>query len=113
MLFRSGKQIFYDRRMLTIESEELHDQDYKMLREDRVISPEQYMLKLLKYGVHRRYIQGNWDSSHMILDILHGMKQTWTIGNNYTISDQRNKKQLPEKDFVDVHWFDDKPLSEI
>lgn len=112
-LNNAGKQIFYDRRMLTIESEELHDQDYKMLREDRVISPEQYMLKLLKYGVHRRYIQGNWDSSHMILDILHGMKQTWTIGNNYTISDQRNKKQLPEKDFVNVHWFDDKPLSEI
>ena len=112
-LNNAGRSIFYDRRMLTIESEELHDQDYKMLREDRVITPEQYMRKLINYGVHRRAVPGNWDSSHMILDILHGMRQTWTIGNNYTISDQRAKKELPQSATADLHWFDDKPLSEI
>jgi hypothetical protein len=84
-----------------------------MLRDDRVITPEMYMLTLIHYGVHRRYIQGNWDSSHMILDILHGMKQTWTIGNNYTISNQRAKKELPKMDDNEFHWFDNIPLAEL
>ena len=112
-LNNAGRYLYYDRRMLTIESEELHNQDYKMLRDDRVIAPDIYMLLLIHYGVHRRYIQGNWDSSHMILDILHGMKQTWTIGNNYTISDQRAKKELPKRSDIEFHWFDNIPLAEL
>lgn len=112
-LNNAGKEIFYNRKMLTIESEELHNQPYLMKREDRVLSPDEYMKKLISFGVHKRHRQGNWDSSHMILDILYGTKQIKSIGNNYSIEADRPSKYFVPVPDTEVHWFDGKLLSEM
>lgn len=112
-LNNAGFQVYYDRSMMTVESEELHNQPYLMKREDRVLPPDQYMERLRYYGVQKRHIDGNWDSSHMIIDILYGSKQKWTIGNNYSIIKDRPHKMLFPMPQTDKHWFDNKPLNEM
>lgn len=112
-LNHAGKRIYYDRRMFTVESEELHNQPYLMLRDDRVLSPEAYMAKLSEFGVSKRHINGNWDSSHMVLDLLYELRQTWTLGNNFNLgADRENHYFFPPADITN-HWFDSKPLSEL
>ena len=109
----AGVPIYYDRRMLTIESEELHNQPYLMKREDRVLPPEAYIAKLATFGPKVRHTTGAFDSSHMLLDIVLGTKQAWSFGNNYTISDERKNGTLPKVPDTTHHWFDDKLLSEL
>lgn len=112
-LNHSGVAVYYDRQMMTVESEELHNQPYLMKREDRVLPQDQYMERLKYYGVSKRHYNGNWDSSHMILDILYGTKQKWTIGNNYNIAKDRPHKMLFPMSQDSLHWFDKKPLIEM
>ena len=112
-LNNSGYQIWYDKKMLTIESEELHDQDYKMLRDDRVLSEHDYMNLLSDFGINRRYSSGKFDSSNLILDILMMTKQKTTIGNGYDIKYFREKKILPIPQRQEKHWFDKKELSTL
>jgi glycosyltransferase involved in cell wall biosynthesis len=108
-----GEQIWYDRRMLTIESEELHNQPYLMKREDRVLPVDEYIQRLQCYGLNNRFTSGNWDSSHLILDILLGTKQTWTIGNNFDLSKDREHKVIIPPANNNSHWFDGKKLIEM
>lgn len=96
-LTHARHKIFYDRQMFTIESEELHNQPYLMLRDDRVLSPDAYMERLRQLGINRRYADGNWDSSHMILDILYGTEQIKPYGAGDGVK----------------HWFDGKLLNEL
>lgn len=112
-LNHSGIAVYYDRTMLTIESEELHNQPYLMKREDRVMGQQDYMDRLKYYGVSKRHYIGNWDSSHMIIDILYGSKQKWTVGNNYNIKSDRPHKMLFPPSEDTLHWFDKKPLTEM
>lgn len=112
-LNHSGKRIYYDRRMFTVESEELHNQPYLMLRDDRVLSPEAYMAKLNELGVSKRFINGNWDSSHMILDLLYGLNQKWTLGNNFNLGVDREAHYFVPPADVTNHWFDNRLLSEL
>lgn len=112
-LNNAGKQIWYDRKMLTIESEELHVQDYLMKREDRVLPPEKYLDRLKHYGVAHRKTSGNWDSSHMILDLLFDKKLQYTFYNNYSLKDCRDKKQFAPVNDQNHHWFDERPLIEM
>lgn len=93
----AGHKLHYSRAMYTVESEELHAQPYRMWRDDRVLSPEKYMERLAEFGVHQRYQRGNWDSSHMILDLLYGKRHIMPLGVNGS----------------DEHWFDKKPLAEL
>lgn len=115
-LNNNGKRIFYDRRMLTIESEELHNPDINpklMLRDDRVLDNDAYNARLREFGVGYRKAPGRCDSSHMILDILLGSHQIKTLGNNYNIAvDRESHYFFPPAD-VQTHWFDSKPLAEI
>lgn len=112
-LNNAGKKIWYDRRMFTVESEELHNQPYLMLRDDRVLSPEAYRMRLAEFGVDKRHTTGNYDSSHMILDILLGLGQTWTLGNNYNLGVDREAHYFVPPADVTNHWFDRKLLSEL
>lgn len=116
-LNNADRRIYYDRRMLSIESEELHNQDYLMRREDRVLDEPKYMERLRGFGVERRCQPGNLDSSHMILDVLNGTKQIKSIYNNRDLAQQRS---LPREERIAEHppeilnhWFDHKPLSEM
>lgn len=109
-LNHAGYKIWYDKRMLTIESEELHDQDYKMVRDDRLMDKDQYMEKLKQYRVNSRYSSGKYDSSNFILDVLMMTRQVNTIGNNYPIKHCRETKILPVHVSQKSHWFDNKEL---
>jgi len=109
----SGKNLFYDRRMLTIESEELHNQPYLMKREDRVLEQGAYMGRLNELGITHRAIKGNWDSSHMVLDILYGKKLKRTFVNYYDLRTDRLTKTFTPPPSEDFHWFDKKPLAEM
>lgn len=115
-LNNAGKRVHYDRRMLTIESEELHDPEknpHRMLRDDRLLTDAEYNARLRDFGVTKRKAPGRPDSSHMILDLLLGKHQVQTLGNNYSIAaDRPSKYFFPPADH-DYHWFDKKPLSEI
>ena len=112
-LNNAGHQIWYDRNMLTIESEELHAQPYLMKRDDRVLSHDSYMDRLKCFGVYRRSTTGNTDSSHMILDILLGTHQTFTVYNNYSLSELTVSKNTNPVMDTEMHWFDDKLLIEM
>lgn len=112
-LNNAGYQIWYDRTMYTIESEELHNQPYLMKREDRVLDEEKYMKRLKDFGVYKRSTTGNTDSSHMILDILIGSHQIVTLGNNYNIGFFRQTATSPFSPEDKNHWFDNKPLIEM
>lgn len=112
-LNHAGFNVYYDRNMMTVESEELHNQPYLMKREDRVMDAEKYMERLKEFGVTKRHYIGNWDSSHMIIDILYGQRQKWTIGNNFNMSKDRPHKMLFPMAEDTLHWFDRKPLIEM
>lgn len=112
-LENNGKRIHYDRRMFTIESEELHNQPKLMLRDDRLLDAPSYNAKLKDFGVKFRKAPGRCDSSHMVLDILLGLRQKWTIGNNFNMAaDREHHYFFPPAD-VHAHWFDGKLLCEI
>lgn len=110
----AGAKIGYSRRMLTIESEELHRQASPLLRVDRTTTPSAYIQRLSEFGVSQRHIDGNWDSSHMILDIAFGLRSRETAGNYYRLSALRvDTLTEVERRFPRVHWFDGVPLSEL
>lgn len=112
-LNNSGKRVYYDRRMFTVESEELHNQPYLMWRDDRLLDSEAYNKRLREFGVTRRKAPGRCDSSHMILDILLGLNQKWTIGNNFSIAADRPSHYFVPPADDKYHWFDRKPLFEL
>lgn len=84
-----------------------------MQRDDRVLPAETYMQRLNDFGVVRRHNGGNWDSSHMILDILYGIRQKRSLFNNYDLAECRITKTFAEINYSDTHWFDNKPLIEM
>lgn len=116
-LQRAGYKIFYDTEMFTTESEEWHGQPPIMKRIDKKIPQEEYMKKLASYGINQRYIPGNWDSSHLVLDILYGSNDNWTKGNDYNLSEMRNSILMgggfPIPSKLASHWVDNQPLSEL
>lgn len=112
-LNNAGYKIYYDRTMYSVESEELHVQDYLMLRDDRLVSDEQYMARLNEFGISSRTVPGRADSSHMILDILHGKRLTRSFYNNYDVAQCRNEKRLPAVPDETHHWFDKLNLAEL
>ena len=109
-----GVEVRYSRRMLTVESQELHRQPGALLRVDKVTDRETYMRRLRAFGLRRRAVEGRCDSSHMLVDLLHGTRQVHALGNYYhlRILSPRNIDQtvhhLPR-----THWFDGQPLAEM
>jgi len=110
----AGAPILYSRRMLTVESEEGHDQAPVMLRIGQTLDEAAYMAKLAEFGVERRSTDGAFDNSHMVLDILYGARATASVGNYYDLA-QLTEADLPAttERFPVCHWFDGKPLAEM
>jgi len=109
-----GVEVRYSRRMLTVESQELHRQPGALLRVDKVTDRETYMRRLRAFGLHRRAVEGRCDSSHMLVDLLHGTRQVHALGNYYRlrILSPRNIDQTVHH-FPRPHWFDGQPLAEM
>jgi glycosyltransferase involved in cell wall biosynthesis len=110
----AGAAIYYDRRMLSLESEELNRLDEPFLRVDPTLPPEAYMERLEDFGVRRRHVPGAWDSSHMLLDIVHGTGSPGTQGNYYWLADlDEAALEATVRRFPRRRWFDGMPLAEL
>jgi hypothetical protein len=85
--------IYYNRRVVFYESEEFADQGNVFIRRDPLLSKELYLSLMSKFNVTNRYVNNaRYDLSHFILDLLTRNK-SWTEGNDYNISELRNKIQ--------------------
>ena len=83
----SGSAIYYSRRMLTTESEDLAERGGTPLRLDKLTDEQFYMQRLLDFGVTQRATEGRYDSSHLLLDILYGTRSIRSIGNYYDLAE--------------------------
>lgn len=121
-LERAGVKIMYDRRMLTIESEELHSNNGPVFKRlDKEISEEDYRILMAKYGLTERWnSQGRFDSSHFLLDLLRKNPSGYgTFGNEYNLR-QIKEEGYNDSDMIsliagssDLDWFDGQPLIEL
>jgi GT2 family glycosyltransferase len=111
----AGAPIFYSRRMLTIESTELHGQrSRKTTRLARTLAPDAYMERLRDFGVERRTTDGSWDNSHMLLDIAYGTRSIGSLGNPYDLATMTAARVAATiADFPHTYWFDGTPLAQL
>lgn len=110
----AGIPIYYDRRMFTIESEELHHQGEPPARLEAVIHPALYMARLREFGPRRRSVPGRCDTTHLLFDIVHGTRATESLGNYYRLADLTPDSLESLRDaFPRHHWFDQRPLAEM
>ena len=111
----AGVPMFFSRRMLTVESEEHHrGEGQQLLRRDHELPEAEYLARLADWGVTARSTDGKYDGSHMVLDLVYGLRATASLGNHYQLSD------LGPEDLEDtastlptVYWFDGRPLEEL
>lgn len=110
----AGAPIYYDRRMLSLESEELNRLGTPFLRVDPTLPPDAYMERLGDFGVRRRHVPGACDSSHMLLDIVHGTGSPGTHGNYYWLADlDEATLEATVRRFPRGRWFDGVPLADL
>jgi hypothetical protein len=106
--------IYYDRRMLTIESVEDHAQGPVLERLNPAAHPAIYMARLREFGVEERWRPGAWDSQHMIFDLVHGQRSTASIGNCCELRTlDPGDLEATAASFPRHHWFDQRPLAEL
>jgi glycosyltransferase involved in cell wall biosynthesis len=85
--------IYYSKKVVFYESENLADQGNVFLRRDPVMSEEMYKNSMVKYQIPARWVpSAKYDVSHLILDMLIRNK-SWTEGNNYNLTDLRKHIQ--------------------
>jgi glycosyltransferase involved in cell wall biosynthesis len=111
----AGHRIFYSRRMLTVEADDLSNRGPQSFeRVDPLTSERAYRDRLAELGVRRRTTDGRCDASHMALDLVYGLAQPESIGNHYVLRDLQpadlpaTSRQLPTH-----FWFDGRPLSDL
>ena len=110
----AGIPIYYDRRMFTVESEELHHQGERPVRLDDPLHPVLYMARLREFGVRRRTRQGRFDATHLLFDIVHGTRTTESLGNYYRLAELTAKNIDSVRDaFPQHYWVDQRPLAEL
>jgi len=111
-LEHAGHRLFYSRRMLIIESEELHRDGPTLQRMTNVLSEPAYLDRLAEFGVTRRTVTGRLDATHMVLDILYGRHQQRSLGNRFDLRRLR-PADLPglADRFPERHWFTGEPLA--
>jgi len=72
------------------------------------------MERLLDFGVRRRHVPGACDSSHMLLDIVHGAASPATQGNYYWLADlDETTLEATVRRFPRQRWFDGIPLAQL
>jgi hypothetical protein len=108
-----GIPILYNRRMLTVESEELHRQPTPP-RINRWLAQADYLEVLRQFGVDRRTSSGDHDLGHLIVDVLYGTHQVRSLGNAFQLAELTPESLacLPAS-FPERFWFDGCPLAEL
>jgi hypothetical protein len=110
----AGAPILYNRQMFTVESEELHHTQKHSLRYDALADEDRYRETLAAFGVRVRASSGRTDASHAIVDLLHGLHHTRSLGNAYDL-ESLAPADLPElvEQFPERYWFDGSALAEL
>jgi glycosyltransferase involved in cell wall biosynthesis len=115
-LENAGASVWFDRRILTIESHELHrlGNVVRGVQSRTLVEPETYRARWRDLGLPDRPIPNRCTEYNMLLDILDATRQIESYGNYYVLAN------LTEADypatieyFPTRHWFDGRPLSEI
>ncbi len=111
----AGAPIYYDRRMLTIESAEDHARGGPALeRLHQVAHPDVYMARLRELGVWERTQEGPFDSQQMVFDLVHGRRSVASLGNHAKLSElDAGALEASVATFPSHHWFDQRPLAEM
>jgi hypothetical protein len=111
----AGHRVFYSRRMMTIESEDpATGSPLSLERIDPVMSERAYRARLAELGVRARVTDGRCDASHMVLDLVYGLRAPESRGNHYELRDLRpadlpaTSRRLPT-----TFWFDGRPLEDL
>jgi glycosyl transferase family 2 len=109
----AGARIFYSRRMLTVESVD-NGHGTTPIRIGRVAEPDAYMARLRELGVAQRSTDGNWDASHMVLDLTYGTRSVRSLGNYYDLESLTEAGfEATIESFPREYWFDGTPLAEL
>lgn len=102
-LERSGRKLFYNRNMLTYESEEGHG------------SPGNE--RFIRISKEMNYSGSRIGSDHVLLQRVTNEKRTWTIAKEYTLRALRDHMlaggSFPIPTSPKYDWRDDKPLGEM
>lgn len=102
-LQRAGCKLFYNRNMLTYESEELHS------------APGNE--RFIRISKETDYKGGRMMSDHVLLNRVRREDRSWTISDRYTLRDLRSQVlggagfPIPTEPTTD--WRDGKPLNEM
>lgn len=86
--------IYYSKKVIFYESEDLADQGNVFLRRDPFLTESQYKELMQRYKIIVRMVpNGRTDISHLILDMLTRNK-AWSEGNNYSLTELRKTKKF-------------------
>lgn len=110
----AGAEIYYDRRLLTIEAQSLDAVGESPRRIGRSLAEDAYLAKLAEFGVAARSTDGSFDNSHMVLDLVYGTGESAALGNDFDLATlvPADFEALPRA-FPDAYWFDGTPLAEL
>lgn len=111
----AGHRLFYARSMMIVESEEHHrGSGAAVTRVDPELDERSYMSRLAEFGVRQRATTGRLDASHMVLDLLHGLRHVEPIGNHYRLG-ELNPSDLGDTidGLPDSFWFDRRAFSDL
>lgn len=95
-LTNAGKHLKYDRRLLTLESEELHFVEPPMKKTDKGVSPNDKSHAALRIAQQSKYFPNYYEGG------IRALREHVLAGNPFPIC------QIPTTD-----WFDNQPLSEM
>lgn len=112
-LERAGATIFYSRRMLTVETMDQYREAPALLKLRRSLEPDAYMQRLAELGL-TEHVGPEWTDYGMIVDLVHGLRMTRSLGNSYDLATLR-EEHLPGTvaGFEQRYWFDGTPLAEL
>jgi glycosyltransferase involved in cell wall biosynthesis len=110
-----GERLFYSRSMLTIESQELHaGTGQQLLRVDMSLDEPEYLRRLGEWGVTARSTDGRCDASHMMLDLVYGLRATESLGNHVRLADLTiDDLEATAATLPTTYWFNGIDLADM
>jgi len=116
---RHGYSFYYDKRMLTYESND-HLNDTKMIRNDVMMGKERYSQVLKMFGMQRSIYSAvaNKDASHIMVEIA-TQKNSQPQWNYFNLRQLRNKRErgeeitLADMKYPERWWCNNSLISEM
>jgi glycosyltransferase involved in cell wall biosynthesis len=110
----AGAPIFYDRRLLTIESDALHHTGTPLRRIDPELDRAAYDAHLQRFGLSERVVDGKLDASHLTLDLTLGLRSPGSLGNHFELAALRPETLgATAANLPDRYWVDGRLLTDL